>query len=235
MSVSGKVTVITGATGGLGQAVTSAFLTAGSTVAVLYHSEDKLVQLQQSLPSPVTLALRTDVGDEGQVAAAFAQVHEQLGGPQVLLNLVGGYAAGKKVHELDLKTWRDMLDLNLNSAFICTHCALGYMLEQGLGRIINVSSKVAVDLTVGSGAYGVSKAALLSFTTLLAHELKGTGVTANAVLPSVIDTPTARESMPKADFARWVTPQAIAETLLYLASDEAAAVNGAQLPLYGGL
>ena len=235
MSLIGKVAVITGATGNLGGAVASRFLQGGARVALIYQDAAKLEALLSQLPAGDRLAIQADVTDEAQVERLMGEVHERLDGPDILLNLVGGYAFGKKVMDLDLATWQHMMGLNLTSAFLCCKHALRYMLPQGYGRLVNVSSKVAFDLPAGSAAYAVAKAGIVTLTTCLAHELKGTGVSVTAVAPSVIDSQAMREALPKADFSKWVTPEAIAEAMALLASAEGGAMNGATVPLYGGM
>lgn len=228
MALSNNVAVITGASGDLGSVVVERFIASGATVVAVTHSASVAV-------SGVALSLQADVSDEAQVEQLLAAVNSQLGGPHILLNLVGGWAGGPKLHELDLSVWEHMLNLNLRSAFLCSKHALRYMLPAGYGRIINVASKSAFDLTPGSAAYGVAKAGVIALTTALAHELKGTGVSAACVAPSTIDLPKNREAMPKVDPAKFIQPEQIAETLLWLASAEGGAANGAIVPLYGGM
>lgn len=236
MSITGRSAIITGATGHLGAVVARHFAQQGAKVALTYRSEDGLEELLDSLPAAVErLPIRCDVTDEAQVEAMVAQVHGQLGGPDILLNLVGGYAFGTKMHELELKTWQHMLNMNLTSAFLCSKHALRFMLPQGYGRIVSVSSKVAFDAPSGAAAYAIAKEGVIMLTACLAKELKDTGVSATAVAPSMIDTPEARAQMPKADFSKWVQPEAIAEAMAYLASEAGGALNGSVVKLFGGL
>lgn len=236
MSLEGKVAVITGATGKLGGVVTKRFLSEGARVAMVYHNQDELEALLPELAAEAeALPLRCNVTAEAEVQRTMAEAHERLGGPQVLLNLAGGYAAGEEVAETEEATWDRMMDLNLRSIFLCCKHALRYMLPQGYGRIVNVSSKVAVDLPAGKAAYAVSKAGVVSFTKCLAQEVKGTGVSAAAIMPSIIDTPVTRAARPKADYSKWVRPEQIAEVLVYLASEAGGALNGSILPLFGAV
>ena len=234
MSLSDRTAIITGANGHLGQAVATAFAAAGARVALLGRDAAALQAVADALPAGA-LVVPCDVTDEASVQAAFARVNAELGGPHLLLNVVGGYAGGQKVPELDLATWQHMLSLNLTSAFLCCKHAVPYMQAADYGRIVNVSSKVALDLPAASAAYAVSKAALNAFTTCLAKELKGGPVSVAAVMPSVIDTPPNREAMPKADPAKWVTPAQLAEVLVLLCSETAGAMNGALVPVFGGV
>jgi NAD(P)-dependent dehydrogenase (short-subunit alcohol dehydrogenase family) len=152
-------------------------------------------------------------------------------GPEVVLNLAGGFAMAE-IEETDLATWSKMWGINATTAFLTSRAAFPGMRAAGWGRIINVSALPALDRgKVGLSAYGASKAALLNLTYTLAKEGVGLGITVNAILPSIIDTPANRKSMPNADTATWLPPKEIAEVLLFLASDRARTVNGAAIPL----
>jgi NAD(P)-dependent dehydrogenase (short-subunit alcohol dehydrogenase family) len=236
MSIAGRSAIITGATGHLGSVVARVFAEEGAKVALVYRSEEGLGEVLESLPAGAErLAIQCDVGDEAQVAAMVARVHESLGGPDILLNLVGGYAFGKQVHEMELSAWRHMMDLNLTSAFLCGKHVLPYMLARGYGRIVSVSSKVAFDLPGGAAAYAVAKAGVVALTACLAKEVKGTGVSATAIAPSMIDTPEARAQNPQADTSKWVTRETIAEVLVSLAGEGGGAMNGTTVKVFGGL
>jgi NAD(P)-dependent dehydrogenase (short-subunit alcohol dehydrogenase family) len=163
------------------------------------------------------------------------EVHERLGGPDILLNLVGGWAGGQKVPELDRAVWDRMLSMNLTSAYLCSKHALQYMLAAGYGRIVNVASKSAFDLGPGVAAYAVAKAGVVALTGCMAKEVKGTGVAVTCVAPSSLDTEKNRTAMSKIDPAKFIKPEQIAETLAWLASDAGGAANGAVVPLYGAL
>jgi NAD(P)-dependent dehydrogenase (short-subunit alcohol dehydrogenase family) len=236
MSIQGKVAVITGAGGNLGSTVTKRFLQEGAQVALTYRDEGQLADFLTQLPPGANpLAIPCDVSADTDVQQMMEEVHNRLGGPHVLLNLVGGWAGGKTVAETEEADWDRMMTLNLKTAFLCAKHALAYMIPQDYGRIVSVSSKAALDLPAKSAAYAVSKAGVLSLAKCLAQEVKGTGVAAMAILPSVIDTPPNRAAMPKADFTKWVAPEQIAEVLVYLAGEAGAALNGALLPVFGGV
>ena len=232
MPLTGQIAVITGANGHLGQAVVRRFAAAGARLALLGRDQAALQAVAAGLEATVYVC---DVTDEPAVAAALRQAGDDLGTPYALLNVVGGYAFGAKVQELDLATWQQMLSLNLTSAFLCAKHVLPAMLAAGEGRILNVSSKVALDLPAGAAAYAVAKAGVNALTACLAKELRGTGVAVAALMPSIIDTPPNRASLPKADPAKWVTPEQIADAMLLLCAREAAALNGAIVPVFGGL
>lgn len=166
-------------------------------------------------------------------SAGALDAAREAGEVDVLVHLVGGFAAGGPVEKTTGEIWTRMLDLNLNSAFYMIRAVVPAMLQKRYGRIIAVSSRTGLDPAANLSAYGVSKAALNALIRTVALETKDSGITVNAVLPSVIDTPANRQAMPSADYARWVRPESIAATICWLASDEAADVNGALVPIYG--
>ena len=159
----------------------------------------------------------------------------------VLANAIGGYRAGQPVHETPLDTWDFMLNLNARTAFVLSRAVVPAMLAQGSGKIVHVAARAALRSTASfavagaanAAAYSASKAAMVRLVESLADELRHNQINVNCVLPGTIDTPQNRESMPKADHSRWVPPEAIADVILFLASDAARAVNGAAVPVYG--
>lgn len=236
MAMHGRTAVVTGGAGNLGAVVTKRLLEAGMQVVACERGQEKLDALAEQLGSPERLSTMTcDVTDEADVEALMARVHSECDGPDALLNLVGGFAAGDTVAETDLGTWERMLNLNLTSMFLCSKHALRYMQQNDFGRIVSVSSKAADDMPAKRAAYAVAKAGVLNLTASMAKELAGTGVACAAVMPSIIDTPATRAARPDADTGKWVTPATIAEVLAWLVSEEAGAVNGSVIRLYGGL
>ena len=236
MGLHGRVALVTGGAGHLGSAVTKRLLADGALVVASERHADKLDELAEALGRPEALStLVCDVTDEAQVQEMMARVHDEHGGPDALLNIVGGFAGGETIAETNLATWERMMALNLTSLFLCCKHALPLMLDAGFGRIVSVSSKAADDLPAKRAAYAVAKAGVLSLTACMAKELAGTGVACAAVMPSIIDTPATRAARPKADTTRWVTPESIADTMTWLISEEAGSVNGSVLRLYGGL
>lgn len=226
MSVEGKVVLIAGGSGALGRTIVPAFLAAGGRVVTADrnpstdHSDERL-------------ALKADVTDEADVHRLVDEVIRRLGRVDVLVNLVGGFASGR-VEDTDVALWQRMLTTNLTAAFLLSKAVLRQMVTGGTGRILHVAAWAAVEPFPGAAAYIVAKSGLLALINVLALELKGSGVTVNAVLPTTIDTPANRASMPEADPATWTRPESIAETLLFLASDEAAQINGAAVPIGTG-
>jgi NAD(P)-dependent dehydrogenase (short-subunit alcohol dehydrogenase family) len=213
--LTGRVVLITGASGGLGGAVAHAFREAGAELAE-------------------TPGARADLTVSAEAAKLVEQVRARWGRLDALVHLVGGFEGGTPVAQTEDRVWNRMLDLNLNTAFYMARAVLPGMMAAGRGRILAIGSRTAVEPASTLGAYGVSKAALIALIRTIALEVKGTKLTANAVLPSVIDTAANRAANPGADYSRWVRPEAIARLLVWLASDAAADINGAAIPIYGG-
>jgi NAD(P)-dependent dehydrogenase (short-subunit alcohol dehydrogenase family) len=232
---SGKLALVSGGTGGLGRAVTLAFLTEGATVAVPYFDEKAFDHLKAAAGEDVTRleGLSVDVTDEAAVRTFADGVVAKHGRLDVLVNTVGGYAGGLKLWEMDAKVFDRMLQLNVRSGFALSRAVVPAMLKQGRGAIVNVAAKAAVDHAAGASAYASSKAAAVALMDSLAADLKGTGVRVNSILPSIIDTKANRAAMPDADFSKWPKPEEIARVILFLCSDDAMVVHGAALPVYG--
>ena len=174
-----------------------------------------------------------DVTDETSVGNLVNQIVTRHGRLDVLVNAVGGYAGGIKLWDLQKKAFDQMLALNLCSGYTLARAAIGPMLKQRSGTIVNVAAKAAVDHGAGASAYAASKAAAVAMMDSLAEDLKGTGIRVNSILPSIIDTETNRKAMPDANFAAWPKPEDIARVVLFLASDQARVVHGAAVPVYG--
>jgi NAD(P)-dependent dehydrogenase (short-subunit alcohol dehydrogenase family) len=174
-----------------------------------------------------------NVFEEASVESSVQHVLSQHGHLDVLVNMVGGFAFGQAVHEMDLETWERMLQLNLRSTFLCSKHAARPMIAQQWGRIINVSSRAGVTPGPKAAAYAASKAAVISLTESQAEELKHDFITVNTVLPSIVDTPANRQSMADADFSRWPKGEEIAPVIVFLASEDAKLINGAAIPVYG--
>jgi len=219
------VVLITGATGGLGTAVVQTFLQSGASAvfgaALSWQGE----QIPEGRFHPIEADLATSAG--------CAAVVERTGTVDALVHCVGGFAGGQPVAETEDQTWDLMMNLNLRAAFCMCRAVLPGMLKAGFGRIVAVGSRTGIEPAAGLSAYGVSKAGLVALIRTIAVEVKGTGVTANVVMPSVIDTAANRAAMSKADSRKWVRPESIAGVLLWLASKDAADVNGAVIPVYG--
>jgi NAD(P)-dependent dehydrogenase (short-subunit alcohol dehydrogenase family) len=228
---------VTGGTGALGRAVTKRFLDDGYRVAVTYRSLEEWSALQSEHPGPARegtlLGLECDVTQEESVGRAIAAAVERFGGLRVLLHVAGGYRGGQPVESLDERGLRGMLELNLVSAFWAAKHAIPHLQRGEGGRLLFISSRGAIETYPGASAYAAAKLGLHALVQTLAKELKKSGVTANAILPSMIDTPANRASMPDADFSAWVPPSAVAGLLAFLASRGADHTSGALVPIYG--
>jgi NAD(P)-dependent dehydrogenase (short-subunit alcohol dehydrogenase family) len=230
----GKVVMVTGAAGNLGAAVAASFAALGARLALLDHSAERLARTRDDLdlPSP-TLLLPTDLTSTDSVASAADRTVAQLGRVDVLANIAGGFTMGPALHETDDEDWDLMMQLNVRSVFNTCRAIVPHMLRQGGGRIINVSARAALEGKARMGPYCASKAAVLTLTESLAAEHRLDGINVNCILPGTIDTPQNRAAMPDADFSRWVPPPALADVVVFLASEASRAVTGAAIPVYG--
>jgi NAD(P)-dependent dehydrogenase (short-subunit alcohol dehydrogenase family) len=222
-----KVVLIAGGTGGLGKAVSRAFLEEDARVIVTYRNPAEFVA--SSLPEGHAV----DVTDESATGSLIDSIVAKYGRLDVMVNAVGAYAGGVKLWEMDTKVFDRMLALNLRSGLLLSRAVVPAMLKAGRGAIVNVVSKAAFDHAAGNAAYAASKAGALAMMDSLAQELKGTGVRVNSILPDIIDTEANRKAMPGADFAKWPKPEDMARVILFLCSDEAKVIHGAALPVYG--
>lgn len=231
----GQVAVITGAGGNLGAAVTRAFLAARAHVVPVDRSVDRLPTLFSDIAtaSEHLLVNGVDLTDPAAVTGMVARVMERFGRIDVLVNAAGGFRADGPVHQTSLETLELMLSINLRTAFIASQAVVPIMLAQGRGRIVNVASRAALAGTRNVSAYSASKAAVVRLTESLSAELRDAGINVNCVLPSIIDSAPNRAEMPNADPGKWVTPESLAEVILFLASDAARDVHGASLPVFG--
>ncbi len=229
----GKQVLLTGGTGGLGLGVTPAVLARGAEVTIPYVSESEVTRLKGKL-SPTDLErvkfVSVNLFDEG----AVKQLIESMPRVDVLIHLVGGFSMGK-TPEYSYERWRKDFDLNVNTTFLVCKYSLIRMLETGYGRIVTVGSKGVEQPGAMLAAYCASKSAVVALTKSIADETKGTGITANSVLPSLIDTPTNREAMGEENADAWVKPESLAQTICFLASEEAKDLRGAAVAVYGSL
>lgn len=231
MAETGRVVIISGGAGGVGLAVTRIFADQGDRVAVV-EREAVREHMAPHLNDQIRF-VAADVTNEDSVRAALDGIQAQDGRVDVLVNVVGGYMAGQPIHELDGDTWDAMLTLNLRTAFLMSKHAARLMIPRNWGRIINFSARAARDTAANAGAYAVSKAGVLALTEVQAKEVLPFHITVNAILPSIVDTPANRQAMPNADFARWPKAEEVARVVRFLASDDAALISGASIPVYG--
>ena len=228
----GKTIVVTGGFGALGSGVAAAGADRGASVAVLDVAPSAPQALADRLGPNALILGGVDLSSPEGALKAMAAVKAKFGRLDALLNIAGGFQ-WETVEDGKAESWDRMFALNLKTALNACKAALPYFLESGAGRIVNVGAQTALKAAAGFGPYGASKSAVHRLTESLADELKLKGVTVNAVLPSIIDTPANRRDMPKADFDRWVSPADLAAVILFLASDEAKAVTGALIPVSG--
>jgi len=235
---SSKVALITGGTGGLGRAVTLAFLHEGASVIATYIKKDEADALKDAVGASAHLELLPlDATDEAACRNLVDGITARYGRLDVMVNTIGGYAGGKALWETDTKTWQLMFNLNVNAGYALARAVVPAMLKQGSGAIVNIAAKAAFDHAAGAAAYAASKSAALALFDCLAQDLKndpkGAGVRVNSILPSIIDTEANRKAMPGADFSKWPKPEEIARVILFLCSEDARVVHGAAVPVYG--
>jgi NAD(P)-dependent dehydrogenase (short-subunit alcohol dehydrogenase family) len=222
----GKVVIVTGASGALGRVVVEAALARGARVAGLDYAASQIPATAKQIELG-----GVDLSDATEAMKAIDAVAAHFGRLDALINIAGGFAF-ETVAEGDPKTWQHMYALNVLTALNASRAAIPHLAVSASARIVNIGAISALQAGAGMGAYAASKAGVHRLTEALAAEWKGK-ITVNAVLPSIIDTTANRASMPKADFAKWVTPQELAEVILFLISDAASAVTGALLPVNG--
>ena len=230
-----KVTLVAGGTGGLGRAVSLAFLGEGTKAVVTYRKQEEFDALKHAAGANASSLAghQVDVTDEVAVSQLAGRILAEHGRVDVLVNTVGAYAGGRKFWETEAKVFEQMLALNVRSGYTLSRAVVPAMLKQRRGAIINVASKAAVDHAAETAAYSASKAAAVAMMDSLAADLKGTGVRVNSILPSIIDTEANRKAMPSSDFTKWPKPEEIARVILFLCSDEAVLIHGAAVPVYG--
>ena len=232
---SGKLVLVAGGSGGLGRAVSLAFLAEGARVIVTFRDQKEFDVLKRSAgANPSVLQGRqVDMTNVGAVDEFVGKVLSEHGQLDVVVNAVGGYAGGLRLWESDPKVFDRMLALNLQSGYAISRAVVPAMLKNRRGVIINVASRAAVDHAGGAAAYAASKAAAVAMMDSLAADLRGTGLRVNSILPSIIDTEPNRKAMPDADFTQWPKPEEIARVILFLSSDDANLIHGAAVPVYG--
>ncbi len=232
--MSEQVVLITGATGGFGPHVVKAFAATGARVSPIGRKleEAEGVARELGLSLEQALPFAADVTSAASLAAWLAAVQQKWGRADVLVNIAGGYKS-KALIEMDEADWDFMLNLNARSGFLTCQAVLPLMLAQKRGKIINIGAKQALAAGRKNTGYAASKAAVLRLTEALSAEVREQGINVNAILPSTIDTPANRAGQPDADYSKWVSPEDLAAVILFLASDAANAIHGAQIPVYG--
>ncbi|MDH3189476.1 MAG: SDR family oxidoreductase [Acidimicrobiia bacterium] len=230
-----KSIVITGGTGGLGTALVRRLIKKQYRLAVTYllPEEAKRFEEEFDVSEDRLLLTRVDATNPEAVTSFLKDVVDQWGDLHGLCSLVGGWAGGRDVDETDDVRFERMLDLNLRSAFYAVRAAVPHLRNAGWGRILLIGSRGAVDYMSGQAAFNIAKAGVVALGKTVAEELNDSGVTANVIMPSVIDTPATRESLPYADYVDWPTPDEIAAVAEFLLSEESGVMTGALVPVYG--
>jgi NAD(P)-dependent dehydrogenase (short-subunit alcohol dehydrogenase family) len=230
-----KTVVITGGTGGLGTSLVRRLINQDYRLAVTYLLPDEAHAFEKefAVDEKRLMLTRVDCTNAEAVNTYIKEVAERWGEIHGLCALVGGWAGGRDVEDTDDVRFERMLDLNLRSAFYAVRATLPHLKEAGWGRILLVGSRAAVDFFEAQAAFNIAKAGVAALGRSVASELDGTGVTANVLMPSVIDTPATRRSLPYADYVNWPTPDEIAAVAEFLLSDDSGVMNGALVPVYG--
>ena len=229
------VAVVTGGTGALGQALVPLLVQRGFRLAVTYLMPEEATVLEETLDlgEDRLILRRVDCTDAAAVGRLMTEAVEHFGQINVLASLVGGWAGGRDVIETDDVRFERMLDLNLRSSFYAIRAAIPHLLAADWGRIIAVGSRAAFDTPTGQAAFNVAKAGVVALVKSVANELDDTKVTANVILPAVIDTAATRATLPYADYMQWPKPAEIAHVVDFLSSADAGIITGAAVPVYG--
>jgi NAD(P)-dependent dehydrogenase (short-subunit alcohol dehydrogenase family) len=229
-----KVIVVTGAAGNLGHAVATAFAQRGARMALLDLSEQTIQPVVDDLPPGTEAkAYAVNLLEAKSVDQGLQAIVHDFGRIDVLANIAGGFSMGPLVQDTSDADWDLMMNLNVRSIFYTCRAAIPNMLENGGGRVVNVSARAALEGKGRMGPYCASKAAVRTLTESLAAENKFDNITVNCILPGTIDTPQNRDAMPDANFSNWVPPEALADVVVFLASEASRCVTGAAIPVYG--
>lgn len=230
-----KVVMITGASGNLGAATFRVFLNKEAQLALLALDAAHLPERYPDLKAadPKALCFSVDLTDEEEVESVVQKIITDLGHIDILVNIAGGYKGDIPVHETSSEDLDFLINLNLRTTFNTSKPVVKHMLKRKTGSIINIAARAGLSGSANLGVYSASKSAVIRLTESMAAELKHQDIRVNCILPGTIDTPRNREDMPDADFSRWVPPEAIADVILFLASDQSRAITGASIPVYG--
>jgi len=232
MTFSNHTVLVTGAAGNLGRVVANAFAERGANLVLVDLRRDSLERAFGTEGERRLLA-PTNLLDQEQVHAAVKKAVQRFKRIDVLCNLAGGFRMGEPVHATSDETWNFLFDINARTVLHAVRAVVPRMIENGGGKIINVGAYAAQKGVAQMGAYCAAKGAVIRLTEAMAAELRAKNINVNCVLPTIIDTPENRAAMPGADPGRWVAPEDLANTLLFLASDGARAIHGAAVPVTG--
>jgi NAD(P)-dependent dehydrogenase (short-subunit alcohol dehydrogenase family) len=231
-----EIIVITGAAGNLGQAVVRAFHDANGTVCALDHRVGRIKPIFSDLSrkNQISFYENLNINDKQAMIDVGKQINQTFGKIDIVVNTVGGFAAGERVDEITVDSWEKMMNLNVHSLINTAAAFVPYMIEKKRGKFITIGSRAALSGGAKMGAYSAAKGALLRLTESMAAELKTYHIQVNCVLPGTIDTTQNRAEMQNSDFSKWVTPEQVAQVIMFLSSAEADGITGAALPVFGG-
>jgi NAD(P)-dependent dehydrogenase (short-subunit alcohol dehydrogenase family) len=236
MRFEGKTVFITGATGALGTAAVQRFAAEGANIAALSRNDENLEHLQKQIESTTPfLPLQCNIFDEVEVRQSFEKTNSYFGKIDILLAMVGGINTSQTIAEIPLEEWNRMMKLNLTSTFLTVREMQRHLKGKTYGRIITIGAISGLTPPAGRGAYAASKAGVIALTKSLAEEVKGSGITANVIVPSILRTRANMAAMPDDDPMKWVSLEAVVSLMLHLCSDDGSAINGAILQLFGGV
>lgn len=230
-----RVVVLTGGTGALGTAVVMRLAGRDFRFAVTYLVPEEARRFEETvgIDEERMMLRRVDATNGDEVTEFLKEVAATFGAVNAVCSLVGGWAGGRDLEETDDVRFDRMIDVNLRSAFVTVRAAIPHLKAAGWGRIVLIGSRAAFDAPAGQAAFNAAKAGVVALGRTVAAELEDTGVTANIILPSVIDTPATRRALPFADYIKWPTPDEIAAVIEFVLSDAAAVMSGASVPVYG--
>jgi NAD(P)-dependent dehydrogenase (short-subunit alcohol dehydrogenase family) len=234
MTLSNKIALVAGGTGALGSVIAARLSAEGCVVYASSHHEKEGTSGDAASSNNVKI-LNADFTDEIQVKDLFDKIIRDSSRIDIVVNTVGGFVPGKPLRDVTLSDWDLMMNINLKSAFLAAREAIRRMEGQSFGRIINISAMAGLNPGPGRAPYTISKAGVSLLTEIVSKEVKGTGITVNAIAPSIIVTAANLKSMPDEDSTKWVTPDQLADLVCYLCSPSAAAITGTTLKAYGGV
>ncbi|UCF63604.1 MAG: SDR family NAD(P)-dependent oxidoreductase [bacterium] len=228
--------IVTGGTGDLGQALIGELIKNGASVFTNFRDQSKFTTLKKSIGNSSHLfGMKTSLMEQAEVNSFFEKSRDIFKRLDAFFHIMGGFWMGPELADTSWDDWKFMMDLNLNSTFLCTKAAFKIMKAQCSGRIFTISAKTAEEFPPQMGAYVISKSGVLALTRVLANEGKQYNIQANAILPSILDTPANRKSMPDADVNQWVTPKTIARLLVQMCRPESQAVSHSYIKVFGKL
>ena len=230
MSLDKRTVIVTGAAGSLGKAVARAFDDLGTNLVLVDLERNRLEQAFGA-ETDGRLLVAANLLEAAGAASVTQAALGRFGSIEVLCNIAGGFRMGDAVHETSDETWNFLFDINTSTLLNTVRAVVPHMISTGYGKIVNVGAFAAQKGVAQMGAYTASKGTVIRMTEAMAAELRDKNINVNCVLPTIIDTPENRASMPKADPAKWVAPADLANVIVFLASDAARAVHGAAVPV----